>query len=256
MRHRRGVRRGGPISPPVALEALAWTLGVVFAGLFGFADAPRNFAAVAIVAALAVTAAWAEAGRQAHVAALWRATAIARTEAAARDSTTGLERGDSLRPRLELEIERSRQDGQPLSLALFDLDGLRRTNATLGLATGDERLRLLAACIGGVDRSGGAGFAARWHGGGVAWILPRRDGQAALAAVEAVRHASERTANPISCGVVLDPRTRGARRRRSSGDGRSRFANRQAARSLPGASRSRKWPIRRRRRATDRHCAR
>ena len=181
----------------VAIESVAFAIGAVLATPARSATAAGlGFAAAAI---LAIAVVWAEAGRQARAATHWQARARLASQAATCDPITGLERGESLRARLGFELERSRREGHPVALALFDLDGLRRTNAEQGMTTGDERLRRLAL------RLNHWGYAARWHGGSVAWILPQRSGREALALVEAVRRAAELEANLSSCGVVATP---------------------------------------------------
>ncbi|HEX2071324.1 MAG TPA: diguanylate cyclase [Thermoleophilaceae bacterium] len=62
------------------------------------------------------------------------------------DPLTGLPALGELTRRLGQEIERSRRHGQPLSVAVLDVDGFRGINAHHGRATGD---RVLAA-VGGL----------------------------------------------------------------------------------------------------------
>jgi diguanylate cyclase (GGDEF)-like protein len=77
------------------------------------------------------------------------------------DSLTGLPVLDELTRRLDQEIERSRRHGQPLSVAVLDIDGFRGINAHHGRDSGDRVLaavgRLLAKLIRANDAASRAG---------------------------------------------------------------------------------------------------
>jgi diguanylate cyclase (GGDEF)-like protein/putative nucleotidyltransferase with HDIG domain len=81
--------------------------------------------------------------------------------ARASDSLTGLPVLDKLTRRLDQEIERSRRHGQPLSVAVLDIDGFRSVNAHHGRDVGDRVLaavgRLLAEAIRASDEASRAG---------------------------------------------------------------------------------------------------
>jgi diguanylate cyclase (GGDEF)-like protein len=49
--------------------------------------------------------------------------------------------------RLMVEVEKARQSGEPLSLALFDIDNFKRFNDSFGHASGDEVLRIVSKTI-------------------------------------------------------------------------------------------------------------
>jgi diguanylate cyclase (GGDEF)-like protein len=77
------------------------------------------------------------------------------------DTLTGLPVLDELTRRLDKEIERSRRHGQPLSVAVLDIDGFRGINAHNGRDTGDRVLAsvggLLAELIRANDAASRAG---------------------------------------------------------------------------------------------------
>ena len=77
------------------------------------------------------------------------------------DTLTGLPVLDELTRRLDKEIERSRRHGQPLSVAVLDIDGFRGINAHNGRDTGDRVLAsvggLLAKLIRANDAASRAG---------------------------------------------------------------------------------------------------
>ncbi len=77
------------------------------------------------------------------------------------DSLTGLPVLDELARRLDQEIERSRRHGQPLSVAVLDVDGFRGINAHHGRDAGDRVLagvgELLAKLIRTNDAASRAG---------------------------------------------------------------------------------------------------
>src|SRR3712207_3642374 len=58
-----------------------------------------------------------------------------------RDPVTGLASLPRFRPALEIECDRARRHGRPLSLAVLDIDGFRAINVRAGHAAGDVVLR-------------------------------------------------------------------------------------------------------------------
>jgi diguanylate cyclase (GGDEF)-like protein/putative nucleotidyltransferase with HDIG domain len=97
------------------------------------------------------------AGAQRRIAALDGELRSLRTS----DSLTGLPVHDELTRRLDQEIERSRRHGQPLSVAVLDVDGFRTINAHHGRVVGDRVLteagRLLSEAIRASDLASRAG---------------------------------------------------------------------------------------------------
>jgi diguanylate cyclase (GGDEF)-like protein len=103
------------------------------------------------------------------------------------DSVTSLPNRALLSDRLAQEVARSRRNGGPFSLLLFDLDGFKDVNDTWGHAAGDRVLALVGersrACVRGSDtvgRLGGDEFMA---------ILPGTVPEGALAVAEKLRES-------------------------------------------------------------------
>jgi diguanylate cyclase (GGDEF)-like protein len=103
------------------------------------------------------------------------------------DSVTSLPNRALLSDRLAQEVARSRRNGGPYSLLLFDLDGCKHVNVTWRHAAGDRVLALVGersrACVRGSDtvgRLGGDEFMA---------ILPGTVPEGALAVAEKLRES-------------------------------------------------------------------
>jgi diguanylate cyclase (GGDEF)-like protein len=63
------------------------------------------------------------------------------------DPVTGLFNRHKLNEFLDLEVERARRYGRPLSLIMLDLDGMKKINDTFGHPVGDEALRRVAQAM-------------------------------------------------------------------------------------------------------------
>ncbi len=74
--------------------------------------------------------------------------------AAITDSLTGLYNFGFFRDRLGLEVDRARATGDPLSLAVFDIDHFKGYNDRLGHAAGNEALVKVAFAIRSASRRG------------------------------------------------------------------------------------------------------
>jgi diguanylate cyclase (GGDEF)-like protein/putative nucleotidyltransferase with HDIG domain len=70
-----------------------------------------------------------------------------------RDGLTGLASLARLRTALEIECDRGRRHGRPLSLAVLDVDGFRDVNSRSGHAAGDVVLRTVADVLRGATRT-------------------------------------------------------------------------------------------------------
>jgi diguanylate cyclase (GGDEF)-like protein len=118
---------------------------------------------------------------------------------------------------LEREIAAARRYSLPISVLIFDLDGLKKLNDSFGHGLGDEALRTLAQRL--VRFSRASDVVARLGGDEFAVILPRTDraGAAEMARRLQVSVESEPlTAGPgrelrlaVSCGVAAFPEDAG-----------------------------------------------
>ncbi len=123
---------------------------------------------------------------------------------AASDSLTGLPNRRALMTDLSREIARSARSGQPLSLAVIDVDHFKRVNDTFGHLAGDEVLREVAAAMSANVRD--VDVVARYGGEEFAIVLPNCTGEGALAVVERVRAAVATTRTvttvTVSAGIA------------------------------------------------------
>ena len=112
------------------------------------------------------------------------------SDAIDRDSLTGLLTHARIKEQLAMELLRARRAGQPLSVAMLDLDFFKRVNDTYGHAAGDRVIKSLAQLLrqrlrstDSVGRYGGEEFVA---------ILPGCDVQAATDLLESIRESLKR----------------------------------------------------------------
>lgn len=106
------------------------------------------------------------------------------------DDLTGLPNRRAFLRRLQDEVSRVQRYGNPLSLALIDLDGFKNVNDKLGHAAGDEVLRVMAAEILSIFRH--HDLVARYGGEEFAVLLPNTHVEGALRALRKVqKHAQE-----------------------------------------------------------------
>jgi diguanylate cyclase (GGDEF)-like protein/PAS domain S-box-containing protein len=121
---------------------------------------------------------------------------------ASRDSLTGLLNRHATEKALEEEFIRSSTQGQVLSVALFDVDGLKRVNDTHGHLAGDALLRSLAGCVARCKRS--RDTLGRWGGDEFIMVLPGTKVEDVMTLLERVRAtvARELPGATLSFGVV------------------------------------------------------
>ncbi|HEU4531494.1 MAG TPA: sensor domain-containing diguanylate cyclase [Steroidobacteraceae bacterium] len=105
------------------------------------------------------------------------------------DPLTGIANRRCFSQRLAAEIDVARAVGQPLTLAVADLDHFKVVNDALGHAIGDEVLRQSASLMRHLCRS--TDLVARIGGEEFALILPGMGREAALAFCENLRHRVE-----------------------------------------------------------------
>ncbi|MEK7321662.1 MAG: GGDEF domain-containing protein [Pseudomonadota bacterium] len=107
------------------------------------------------------------------------------------DDLTGLPNRRAFLRRLQDEVGRVQRYGNPLSLALIDLDGFKAVNDKLGHAAGDEVLRVVAAEILSIFRH--HDLVARYGGEEFAVLLPNTHIEGALRALRKVQKRAQET---------------------------------------------------------------
>ncbi|MAM96121.1 GGDEF domain-containing protein [Parvibaculum sp.] len=108
----------------------------------------------------------------------------ARSEART-DGLTGLNNRKAFDEALTRELENAVQTGEPLCLAIGDIDHFKKFNDTFGHRTGDQVLRLVASCL--KSRVHNGHIAARYGGEEFAVIMPATDVAAAETIATRVR---------------------------------------------------------------------
>ncbi|HET9060242.1 MAG TPA: GGDEF domain-containing protein [Acidimicrobiales bacterium] len=110
---------------------------------------------------------------------------------AATDSLTGLPNRRALMTALHRELSRSARSGEPLSVAVIDVDHFKRVNDAFGHLAGDEVLREVAGAMVSALRD--VDIVARYGGEEFAVVLPNCRSDQALNVVERMRRAVSRT---------------------------------------------------------------
>lgn len=100
------------------------------------------------------------------------------------DPLTGLYNRHKLSEALEIEVERARRYGRPLSVIMIDLDGLKRINDTHGHPAGDAVLRHTAQAISTEVRR--VDLATRYGGDEFLVLLPEADLEEAAGMAERI----------------------------------------------------------------------
>jgi diguanylate cyclase (GGDEF)-like protein len=106
-------------------------------------------------------------------------------EAANTDELTGLANRRRLFDVLQHEMARARRSGQPLSVAMMDLDYFKRYNDTFGHSAGDELLQRFAMRTGSRVRA--QDLLSRYGGEEFCLVLPDTDLHGAMALVDGLR---------------------------------------------------------------------
>ncbi|MDH5491592.1 MAG: GGDEF domain-containing protein [Myxococcales bacterium] len=118
------------------------------------------------------------------------------------DPLTEIANRRGLQQALDREISRSARGGEPLSLLLLDLDGLKTLNDRFGHKAGDEAICAVGAAIVASLRAGDT--AARLGGDEFAVVLPATDAEGASAVAERIRARVEAsTVGEIALGVSI-----------------------------------------------------
>ena len=118
------------------------------------------------------------------------------------DPLTRLYNFGFFRQRLEIEVDRARETGDPVSLVLFDIDHFKKYNDTYGHEEGNEVLVSVAAIMKGIGRRGD--IIARYGGEEFVALLYGASCEEARTFAEAVRRAVEK--HPFAGGAGLEPR--------------------------------------------------
>ncbi len=111
------------------------------------------------------------------------------------DDLTGLWNHRIIVDRLRIEVDRSRREGQPLSIILADLDFFKRINDTFGHPAGDQVLREASATFQRMVRT--YDWVGRYGGEEFLLILP---GSGFTHAQAACRGAAHRRADGARAG--------------------------------------------------------
>lgn len=103
------------------------------------------------------------------------------------DPLTGLGNREAFNRTLARELQRTRRYGEPVALAMLDLNGFKVVNDTLGHAAGDRALVAVAAALRASVRASDAAF--RWGGDEFAVVMPTLAPEAGAAAAERIVRA-------------------------------------------------------------------
>ena len=109
------------------------------------------------------------------------------------DPLTGLANRRALSVQLQREMRRSVRYGEPASLLLIDVDGLKAVNDNEGHSAGDRVIRNVADAISAGLRD--TDFGARWGGDEFAIVAPNTTAEAAL-------HSAERLVVRVANGRI------------------------------------------------------
>jgi diguanylate cyclase (GGDEF)-like protein len=105
------------------------------------------------------------------------------------DRLTGLPNRSFFDERVQAELSRARRYGEPVSLAMIDIDHFKKFNDTWGHAAGDVALRGVAACILASVRQ--SDLVVRYGGEEFVVLLPGMGAMAAMERVEDMRQTVE-----------------------------------------------------------------
>lgn len=114
------------------------------------------------------------------------------------DQLTGLMNRHGFEEIQTRELSIAKRYGNPLSLAMFDIDHFKRVNDTYGHDVGDEVIRAIAKCCCQVFRD--CDYCFRYGGEEFIVLMPQTDMNAAMVAAERLRKAVEATTVEASGG--------------------------------------------------------
>jgi diguanylate cyclase (GGDEF)-like protein len=133
------------------------------------------------------------------VAALLAAAIVLRSQRLRRqsrsDRLTGLPNRSYFDERVQAELSRARRYGEPVALAMIDIDHFKRYNDTWGHAAGDVALRMVSKAILAATRQ--SDLVVRYGGEEFVALFPGMDSQAAQERVEEIRRSVAELPLPI-----------------------------------------------------------
>jgi diguanylate cyclase (GGDEF)-like protein len=185
--------------PPAQARGMSWLALVLLllAMLFSYTVWPRNFElthdlGILLMAVVFLPGMAALAGRLADMHVRFKQQKAQLKEAlqriqdlATRDALTGLanrRQGEAL---LQQAMQRAKRKGQPLCVAMIDLDHFKRFNDEFGHAVGDAVLRTFAQAAGSALRA--TDSLARWGGEEFLLLLEEADTDGAALVIERMR---------------------------------------------------------------------
>jgi len=121
--------------------------------------------------------------------------------AAERDAVTGLTSLARFRAQLDIELDRSRRHGRPLTVTVLDVDGFRSLNTRHGHGAGDEVLRAVAAGLRDQTRS--VDVCARTAADEFAIVMPETDVDGTVACCERILRQLESATTGEIEGISL-----------------------------------------------------